>query len=69
MNLKQVFGMFLLIGGVGAFIYGLSFQDSIEYKFASAFGGDTSGVAFLIIGGILGVRGKTLCITHRFSVV
>lgn len=37
----------------GAFIYGLSFQDSIEYKFASAFGGDTSGVAFLIVGGIL----------------
>lgn len=53
MNLKQVFGMFLLIGGVGAFIYGLSIQDSVEYKFVSTFGGDTSRVAFLMVGGII----------------
>ncbi len=45
--------MFLLIGGVGAFIYGLSIQDSVEYKFVSTFGGDTSRVAFLMVGGII----------------
>ena len=45
--------MLLLIGGVGAFIYGLSIQDSVEYKFVSAYGGSAPGVAMLIIGGIV----------------
>ena len=53
MNLKQIFGMLLCLVGVGALVYGLSLQDSVEYKFVSAFGGDTSRVAMLIIGGII----------------
>ena len=66
MNLKQIFGMFLLIAGVGAFIYGLSIQDSVEYKFVSAFGGDTSRVALLMIGGIVAsVAGVLLLVFGR----
>lgn len=66
MNLKQIFGMFLLIAGVGAFIYGLSIQDSVEYKFVSAFSGDTSRVALLMIGGIVAsVAGVLLLVFGR----
>lgn len=66
MNLKQVFGMLLLIGGVGAFIYGLSIQETAEYQFVSAFGGDTSRVAILMIGGIItSVVGLLLLILGR----
>ena len=53
MNLKQFFGMLLCLMGVGALVYGLSIQDSVEYKFVSAYGGDTSRVALLMIGGIV----------------
>lgn len=66
MNLKQIFGMLLLIGGVGAFIYGLSIQETAEYQFVSAFGGDTSRVAILMIGGIIAsVVGLLLLILGR----
>ena len=66
MNLKQVFGMLLLIGGVGAFIYGLSIQETAEYQFVSAFGGDTSRVAILMIGGIIAsIVGLLLLILGR----
>lgn len=53
MNLKQIFGMLLCLVGVGALVYGLSIQDSVEYKFVSAYGGSAPGVAMLIIGGIV----------------
>lgn len=53
MNLKQFFGILLCLAGVGALVYGLSIQDSVEYKFVSAYGGSAPGVAMLIIGGIV----------------
>lgn len=66
MNLKQVFGMFLLLAGMGAFIYCLSIRDSFEYKFVSAFGGDTSRVGLLMIGGIIAsVTGVLLMVFGR----
>lgn len=66
MNLKQVFGMFLLLAGMGALIYGLSIRDSFEYKFVSAFGGDTSRVGLLMIGGIIAsVTGVLLMVFGR----
>ena len=68
MTSKQIFGILLLIGGTAVILYGFSIQNSIEYEFASAFGGDTSRVVLLMAGGVIAaIAGLLLLIFGRRS--